>query len=96
MSTYAEMSYDELTALESSAEYPHDVEYMEIYREQMRKSGAMDAICKLSAELDAEGLVVVPRTLTIEMIDATWYSHEEQQNLWDVLIEASPPPTREA
>lgn len=66
MTTFAEMSYDELSAyMESSACCP--TRLADALGELDRKSGAMTAICKLAAELDAEGLVVVPKRPTYEM-----------------------------
>ena len=59
---YADMSYDELNAYVESAE-ASPTSIAEATEEMQRKSAVMTAICKLAAELDSEGWVLVPRRI---------------------------------
>ena len=94
---YTEMSYDELHMHLPLFAPP---EYSDACKELIRKSGAMDAICQMAAEMDADGWVCVPREATSEMEEAAeaefhYADHLSARNAgqaWEAMIAAAPSP----
>jgi len=70
MTDYNAMSLDEMYGELETRWFDSIHEADEMEREAQRRSAVVTALCHLAADLDAEGLVVVPREPTWQMLVA--------------------------
>lgn len=90
MTDYSKMSIDNLISYRD--QWP--AQQSEWYRAQIalqKRLAVVDELCRLCGELDAEGLVVVPKESTKEMRDEGWKTGALDK-AWRAMISAAPLP----
>ncbi|MGJ4857048.1 hypothetical protein ACN6KF_003032 [Labrys sp. La1] len=100
MTDYNAMNLDELYGELETRWFDSIHEADEMEREAQRRSAVVTALCHLAADLDAEGLVVVPREATLMMAHRGYYDHEPSPvdarnscaDIYRIMVEYAPLP----